>query len=151
MWVCSIEWAGQKSCLVVSTAEAAREVFRKHDATFASRPRMLACDIITNGTYRSLSFAPYGPFWRQLRRVANTQLFSPGVHSSHERIRTVEMQHMLRDLVEDTRNGKNAINLKSWLTGATANNMTMMLTNNRYPSSPLHNSIRITPSIWLPF
>jgi len=122
--------AGQKPCLVISTAAAAKEVFRKHDASFASRPQMLACDIITGGTYRSLSFAPYGPFWRQLRRVANTQLFSPAVHSSHERVRKGEMHHMMRVLVEDVHSG-NTINLKSWLTGVTANNMTMMLTNNR--------------------
>lgn len=97
----------------MSTAAAAKEVFRKHDASFASRPKVLATNILTAGTYRTLSFAPYGSLWRQLRRVANTQLFSPAVHSSHETIRKGEIHHMMRVLVDDSQNGK-TVNLKSW-------------------------------------
>jgi cytochrome P450 len=116
--------------LVVSTAAAAKEVFQKHDATFSSRPKRLVIGIISAGTYRTLPFAPYGPFWRQMRRVANTQLFSPAVHSSHETIRKDEVHHMMRVLLDDSQNGK-TVNLKGWLTSVTANNMTMMLTNTR--------------------
>lgn len=121
---------GQKPCLVVWTAAAAKEIFRKHDATFASRPSMLIFYILTGGRYRNLGFAPYGPFWRRFRRIANTQLFSPAVHASHEPIREREIHSMLRVLLEDSYKGK-PINIKSWLTSVTANNMTMMLTNKR--------------------
>nr|PNR26390.1 hypothetical protein PHYPA_030965 [Physcomitrium patens] len=121
---------GQKPCLVVSTAAAAKEIFRKHDATFASRPPTLAFNILTAGAYRNLGYAPYGPFWRRLRRIANTQLFSPAVHASHEPIRRKEIHYMLKVLVEDSHKGK-PIHLKSWLTSVTANNMTMMLSNKR--------------------
>nr|XP_024379818.1 flavonoid 3',5'-hydroxylase 1-like [Physcomitrium patens] len=120
----------QKPCLVVWTAAAAKEIFRKHDATFASRPSMLIFYILTGGRYRNLGFAPYGPFWRRFRRIANTQLFSPAVHASHEPIREREIHSMLRVLLEDSYKGK-PINIKSWLTSVTANNMTMMLTNKR--------------------
>jgi len=115
---------------VVSTAAVAKELFRTHDATFSSRPRKLVLDVLTGGTYRSLPVAPYGHYWRQLRRLANTQLFSPATHASHERIRNGEVHNMMRLLVEEARKGS-VIDLKNWFTGVTSNNMTMMLTNNR--------------------
>ena len=61
--------------------------------------------------------------------AASGQL-SPAVHSSHEVIRKGEIHHMMRVLMDDSRNGK-TVNLKGWLTTVTANNMTMMLTNTR--------------------
>nr|AHI15943.1 flavonoid 3'-hydroxylase [Pohlia nutans] len=123
---------GEKPCLVVSTAAAAKEMFRVHDATFSSRPRKLVLDILTNGPYRSLPIAPYGHYWRQLRRLANTQLFSPATHASHQGIRQGEVQNMMKHLVEQTRHGAGPVDLKNWFTGVTSNNMTMMLTNNRF-------------------
>lgn len=122
--------AGEKPCLVVSTAAVAKDLFRAHDAAFSSRPRKLTLDVLTGGRYRSLPVAPYGPYWRQLRRLANTELFSPATHASHEGIRNGEVQNMMRLLVEEARKGT-SIDLKNWLTGVTSNNMTMMLTNNR--------------------
>jgi cytochrome P450 len=121
---------GERPCLVVSTAAAAKEVFRTHDGTFSSRPRSLVLDVLTAGSYRSLAVAPYGHYWRQLRRLANTQLFSPATHASHESVRNGEVHNMMRLLVEETHNGS-AIDLKRWLTGVTSNNMTMMITKNR--------------------
>lgn len=123
--------AGEKGCLVVSTAGAAKELFKSHDATFSSRPRRLVLDVLTAGSYRSLPVAPYGHYWRQLRRLANTQLFSPATHASHEGIRNGELHNMMKLLVEEAANSGTPIDLRHWLTGVTSNNMTMMLTNNR--------------------
>jgi cytochrome P450 len=122
---------GEKGCLVVSTAGAAKELFKSHDATFSSRPRKLVLDVLTAGSYRNLPVAPYGHYWRQLRRLANTQLFSPATHASHEGIRNGEVHNMMKLLVEEAANST-PIDLRHWLTGVTSNNMTMMLTNNRF-------------------
>lgn len=115
---------------MVSTATAAKEVFRTHDATFSSRATSLVITVLTAGTYRSLPFAPYGHYWRQLRRLVNTQLFSPATHASHEGIRNGEVRNMMKLLVEEAQKGA-TIDLKQWLTGVTSNNMTMMITRNR--------------------
>ncbi|KAG0563575.1 hypothetical protein KC19_8G042400 [Ceratodon purpureus] len=123
---------GERRCLVVSTAAAAKEVFKKHDQAFSSRPRSLVLTVLTAGTYRSLPAAPYGQYWRQLRRLANTRLFSPATHASHEGIRHGEVRNMMKVLVEESQKGTSTINLKKWLTGVTSNNMTMMITRNRY-------------------
>lgn len=116
---------------MVSTAAAAKELFKTHDATFSSRPKSLVLTVLTAGTYRSLPVAPYGHYWRQLRRLVNTQLFSPATHASHEGVRNGEVHNMMRLLVGEAQKGT-TIDLKQWLTGVTSNNMTMMITKNRY-------------------
>lgn len=125
--VCS----GQVPCLVVGTAGAAKELFKVHDATFSDRPKRLDHKIISGTTYKSLSSAPYGPYWRQVRRICNTELFCPAVHASHEIVRGEEIQELLKEIVNRCQSGDNAVNLRSWATDATANNMTRMLINKR--------------------
>ncbi|PRQ32155.1 putative cytochrome P450 [Rosa chinensis] len=61
---------GEVSTVVVSSAEFAREVMKTHDATFASRPHLLAATIVSyNAT--NIVFAKYGDYWRQLRKFAH--------------------------------------------------------------------------------
>ncbi|CAL4919202.1 unnamed protein product [Urochloa decumbens] len=66
---------GSRRAVVVSSPECARECFTEHDVCFANRPispttRLLSFD----GAL--LSAASYGPYWRNLRRVAAVQLLS---------------------------------------------------------------------------
>ncbi|XP_024359127.1 flavonoid 3'-monooxygenase [Physcomitrium patens] len=122
---------GQVPCLVVSTAAAAKELFRTHDVIFSYRPKRLDHEIISGKSYKSLTSAPYGPYWRQIRRICNTELFSPAIHASHVSVRSEEIHSMMKVLLAESRTEK-AIDLKSWLTGVTANNMTRMLINKRF-------------------
>jgi hypothetical protein len=115
---------------VVSTAAVAKDLFKKHDATFASRPKRLVNDVMSERTYRNMPSAPYGQYWRQLRRISSTYLFSPAVHASHESTRKGEVRNTMKQLVAESRNGT-TIDVTRWLTDMTSNNMTMMLTNNR--------------------
>lgn len=117
---------------MVCTAAVAKEVFKAHDATFSDRPKRLDHKIISGTTYKSLTSAPYGPYWRQVRRVCNTELFSPAVHASHELVRKEEIHDMMKVILDQCQIGRaTAIDLKSWTTGVTANNMTRMLINKR--------------------
>jgi hypothetical protein len=56
---------GQVDTVVVSSPEAAQEVLRANDISFASRPSLLATDIICYGSL-DLAFVPYGDYWRAL-------------------------------------------------------------------------------------
>jgi hypothetical protein len=87
-------------------------------------------DVITEGTYRSLTTAPYGQYWHQLRRISSTYLFAPAVHASHESTRQGEVRNTMKQLVAEARNGA-TIDITRWLTSMASNNVTMMLTNNR--------------------
>nr|CAB3499625.1 unnamed protein product [Digitaria exilis] len=66
---------GQVDAVVVSSPEAAREVLRANDISFASRPKLLGIDTICNGDL-DIAFAPYGDYWRALRKLCTLELLS---------------------------------------------------------------------------
>lgn len=65
---------GQVSNLIVSTPSAAEAVLRTHDHVFASRPHNAFADTLLDGV--DIAFAPYGEFWRQMRKLVTTHLLS---------------------------------------------------------------------------
>ncbi|XP_028781800.1 cytochrome P450 71A2 [Neltuma alba] len=66
---------GKKPVLVVSSAEAAREVMKTHDLVFSSRPKLKMFDILLYGN-KDIASAPYGEYWRQLRSICVLHLLS---------------------------------------------------------------------------
>ena len=66
---------GSRRAVVVSSPDAARECFTEHDVAFANRPLFPSQKLASSGG-NSLSMASYGPYWRNLRRVAAVQLLS---------------------------------------------------------------------------
>ncbi|CAM0946786.1 unnamed protein product [Alopecurus aequalis] len=88
---------GELPTLVLSSPDAAREVMKTHDLMFATRPlnatmRVVTCD------GRDISFAPYGEYWRQLRKIAVTELLTVRRVHSFRAIREEEVAAMLRDV-----------------------------------------------------
>ncbi|CAL4924288.1 unnamed protein product [Urochloa decumbens] len=81
---------GELPTVVVSSREAAREVMKVHDAAFSSRPLSPTVGAISNGG-RDIIFAPYGEHWRQLRKVAITELLSARRVLSFRRVREEEV------------------------------------------------------------
>ncbi|KAF8398768.1 hypothetical protein HHK36_014626 [Tetracentron sinense] len=66
---------GQKSAIVVSSPEIAREILKQKETIFSSRTITEAVRCIAyNGT--SLVFVPYGARWSLLRKILTTELFS---------------------------------------------------------------------------
>jgi 9beta-pimara-7,15-diene oxidase len=66
---------GQVETVVVSSPAAAQEVLREKDLCFASRPSLLATEIICYGNL-DITFAPYGAYWRMLRKLCVLELLS---------------------------------------------------------------------------
>ena len=99
---------------MVSTADVAKELCQTNDVVFSSRPaHKLANIVLSFGSteHKNLSDAPYGPYWRQLRRFCTTELFSATRHASYERVRAEEIQNMMQSLLEESKKG-DAIDLK---------------------------------------
>ncbi|XP_066371482.1 zealexin A1 synthase-like [Miscanthus floridulus] len=86
---------GEVPTLVISSREAAREVMKTHDTSFASRPLSATVRVLTNNG-RDIIFAPYGEHWRQLRKLAITELLSARRVLSFRAIREEEVAAMLR-------------------------------------------------------
>ncbi|KAG0615021.1 hypothetical protein M758_5G008900 [Ceratodon purpureus] len=125
--------AGSVPCIVVSTAEVARELFQTHDANFSSRPRRLVWRVLHNydDNFKVMGSAPYGPYWRNLRKFFNEEMFSPKCLAAREGIRMEEIQHMTAILLDDAQQGR-VVNLKRWLWGVTSNTITRIFCNRRF-------------------
>uniref|UniRef100_A0A0D9V067 Cytochrome P450 n=1 Tax=Leersia perrieri TaxID=77586 RepID=A0A0D9V067_9ORYZ len=68
---------GEVPTMVVSSRDAAREVMRLHDTAFATRPLSATMRVLINGG-RNIALAPYGDYWRQIRKIAVTELLTEG-------------------------------------------------------------------------
>ncbi|EEE59442.1 hypothetical protein OsJ_11620 [Oryza sativa Japonica Group] len=90
---------GAVPTLVVSSAEAAREVLKTHDACFASRHMTPTLAVFTRGG-RDILFSPYGDLWRQLRRICVLELFSARRVQSLRHVREDEAARLVRAVAE---------------------------------------------------
>ncbi|CAI0552746.1 unnamed protein product [Linum tenue] len=86
---------GEISHVVISSAEAAKQVFKTHDVVFAQRPFNLAAKIITYDR-ADIAHAAYGDFWRQLRKLCTLELLSPKRVQSFRPIREEEGSKFVR-------------------------------------------------------
>ncbi|KAK1270872.1 hypothetical protein QJS04_geneDACA004271 [Acorus gramineus] len=59
---------GQVPTLIVSSPQYAEEILKTQDKIFGSRPALKVPRLLLYGT-RDIAFAPYGEFWRHIRRV----------------------------------------------------------------------------------
>jgi hypothetical protein len=66
---------GKVPLLVISSAEAAREVMKTHDRVFSNRPHSKMFDILLYGS-KDVSAAPYGEYWRQIRSISVLHLLN---------------------------------------------------------------------------
>ncbi|CAN8293718.1 unnamed protein product [Cochlearia groenlandica] len=84
--------------VIASEPETAKEIL--NSSAFADRPvKESAYELLF---HRAMGFAPYGEYWRNLRRISSTHLFSPRRISSFEGVRVeigVKMVKKIKSLV----------------------------------------------------
>lgn len=102
--------------VVVSTPEMARLVLQVNDLAFANRPTTAAIDYLSYHC-ADMVFAPYGPFWRQLRKLCIHKLFSRRRVASWAAVHD-EVDNLIRDVA---RNSCSVVNLGELVFGMSMN------------------------------
>ncbi|XVE54587.1 hypothetical protein DITRI_Ditri03aG0093500 [Diplodiscus trichospermus] len=88
---------GKNPTLVVSSAEMARELVKNHDVLISNRPKTTAANILLYGC-TDIGFAPYGEYWRQVRKVSVLELFSQRRVQSFQFVRDEEVEALINKI-----------------------------------------------------
>ncbi|KAF7824724.1 geraniol 8-hydroxylase-like [Senna tora] len=88
---------GHVTTIIVSSPKLSKSILQTHDHLFSNR---LVPDAVTalNHHRHSLTFLPVCPLWRSLRKICNTQLFSPKTLDATRHIRRAKILDLLRDV-----------------------------------------------------
>ncbi|XP_056165382.1 cytochrome P450 81Q32-like [Syzygium oleosum] len=90
---------GSRSVVVVSSPSTAEECFTRNDIVLANRPRTLSGEIIAYGN-TTIGSAPYGPHWRNLRRLTALKILSPHRLAGSLAVRLEEVRLLVKNLYE---------------------------------------------------
>ncbi|KAI3952862.1 hypothetical protein MKW92_050168, partial [Papaver armeniacum] len=86
---------GQSPTLIVSSAEMASEIMKNQDLVFANRPSTTTANALLYGC-TDIAFAPYGEYWRQLRKICIQELLSVQRVRSFKKMREEEVDAMIQ-------------------------------------------------------
>ncbi|XP_068666536.1 cytochrome P450 CYP82D47-like [Aristolochia californica] len=127
-------WMGVHRTLVVSSWELAKECFGTNDRILATRPRGAAGKYLAYN-YTMFGLAPYGPFWRDSRKLVTIQLLSSHRLESLKHLRATEVglsiKH-LHELWEKNNKLPVKVDMKEWFQDLTFNTIVMMIAGKRY-------------------
>lgn len=107
---------GSIPTLVISSSDIAREVFKAHDLAFSGRPPLYAAKKLSYG-FSDMVFAPYGEYWRQVRRVCVLELLSLKRVQSFRAIRECEVASLIASIRRLVSSSSSSINLSELIFG----------------------------------
>ena len=97
--------------VVVSSPRAAELILKTHDLVFANRPPNEAAKHITY-EQKGLTFAPYGSYWRNVRKMCTLELLSNHKINSFMSTRKEELD-LLIDYIKDASRDRVAVDLSA--------------------------------------
>lgn len=105
---------GAQNAVVIQSAAAAAELFKKHDLPFADRrvPNSLTACGYNVG---SLANARYGSYWRTMRRLCTAELTVQKRINGSTSLRHKCLENMIRWIKEDAASGSGEIQLDQYL------------------------------------
>ncbi|KAK0580719.1 hypothetical protein LWI29_005463 [Acer saccharum] len=119
--------------LVISSWEAAKECFTTNDKAFSTRPKFLAVKLMGYDHFM-LGFAPYGSYWRDVRKLATVELLSNHRLELLKHVRNMETNSFIKELyAECVKNGGLvAVQMKERFGDLAMNIIVRMIAGKRY-------------------
>ncbi|WOG90744.1 hypothetical protein DCAR_0309988 [Daucus carota subsp. sativus] len=122
---------GLKKVLVICSPSAIEECFTRNDTVFANRPVSMAT-IHLSYDFTTMTVAPYGDLWRNLRRLAALEIFSPNRIAFFTDIRDNEIMLLINQLVKKCQGGGEKVELKTTFNELAFNILSMTIGGRRY-------------------
>ncbi|XP_073001885.1 3,9-dihydroxypterocarpan 6A-monooxygenase-like [Typha latifolia] len=96
---------GTVPCVVACSADTARLFLKDHDATFSGRAESAAVKYLTFNS-SSFSFAPYGPYWRFIKKIFMTDLLGNRALGQHKHVRREELHRLMKNISSMAEQGR---------------------------------------------
>jgi len=125
-------------CIVISSAEVARELFKNVDIIVSNRPSNCFFENMTG--CRNVTSSRYGPHWRKLRMIAASELFTQKRLDSYKESRVAEIGTSIKELFVQSET-QGPVDLHLWLHRLLSNNLSRVIINERYTGSRLYSMI----------
>ncbi|XP_002977657.2 cytochrome P450 78A4 [Selaginella moellendorffii] len=119
---------GNTRMIITSKPEVARELLNSSE--FADRPLKQSAQQLLFG--RAIGFAPYGDYWRNLRRIASNYLFSPRQIAAHEPSRQAETTRMIEAMSTFAAENDGLVRVRDFLQRASLNNIMQTVFGRRF-------------------
>nr|AJD25153.1 cytochrome P450 CYP71AT89 [Salvia miltiorrhiza] len=91
---------GFRRVVVISSADAVKEIIKSHDAVFSSRPALATVRRLTYN-YLDVAFSPYNDAWREMRKISTIHLFSAKQVQSFRPVFKDEVAKMMGKIARD--------------------------------------------------
>ncbi|EFJ17005.1 hypothetical protein SELMODRAFT_421431 [Selaginella moellendorffii] len=121
---------GMVPSVVVASAHLAKELFKTQDVTFSSRPYFMPGEY-SFYNFLDMGFAPYGDYWKNMRKLCATELFTIRRIDSFLWVRTEELREMLSALLDSSLDCK-PVNMRDMVTTCLFNVVTRILMSKRF-------------------
>ena len=132
---------GMHRTVVVSDHVTVKECFTTNDKIFASRPNSAAAKIL-GYNYALFALAPYGPLWREMRKISILELLSTIRLTESTHVRVSELHAGIKDLYMLGKDN-NWVNppkvvMCEWFEHLNFNVILMMVAGKRYFNNVVH-------------
>lgn len=128
---------GDTRVIVTCNPDVAKEIL--NSPVFADRPvKESAYSLMFN---RAIGFAPYGVYWRTLRRIASNHLFSPKQIKHSQTQRRVIANQIVRCLAKQSNNNRGLCFPRELIKTASLNNMMCSVFGKEYELEREHDEV----------
>ncbi|KAB2013801.1 hypothetical protein ES319_D09G181600v1 [Gossypium barbadense] len=115
---------GSVDCVVAPNPELAKELLKHHELTFSTRHHTAAIEHLTYNS--SFAFAPYGPYWKFIKKLTTFELLGNRTLGQTLPVRTKELHHFIGILLGKSKSGE-TVNLTQELLKLTNNVISQMM------------------------
>ncbi|XP_065859393.1 cytochrome P450 726A27-like [Euphorbia lathyris] len=118
---------GQVPALIISSSESAKQVLKTQESDFLERPNFFAADIMLYNR-SGVTFAAYGDYWRQMKKIVIQEVLSAKRVKSFRSIREKEVRNFVEYL---TSKRESPVNLTSKLMSLTNSIIALTISGNK--------------------
>ncbi|KAL1197394.1 Cytochrome [Cardamine amara subsp. amara] len=90
------------SIILVSSASVAEEIFKAHDVNISSRGVAAIDESLVFGSF-GVVYAPYGDYWKFVKKIIATKLLRPAVLERSRGVRAEELQRFYKRILDKVR------------------------------------------------